>query len=105
LTLKVSRDNVCNTMNGLSSITQKGQVVIPKPIREYLGLKPSDKIYFEVKDDQIIGKAVISIDEAYGMINTGKTYSRKEQKEAIEEETLEKLKRKQDEESKKKSLS
>ena len=29
-----------------SSITAKGQATIPKPIRDYLGLKPGDRIKF-----------------------------------------------------------
>ena len=34
----------------------KGQVVIPKDIREHFGLKKGSKVLFEVKDDEIIIK-------------------------------------------------
>jgi AbrB family looped-hinge helix DNA binding protein len=33
-----------------ATITSKGQVTIPKKIREKLGLKPGDKISFEVNE-------------------------------------------------------
>ena len=34
-------------------IGEKGQVVIPKDIREHLGLKIGEKVVFEVKDDKV----------------------------------------------------
>lgn len=37
-------------------IGEKGQVVIPKDIREFLGLKEREKIVFEVKDKEVIIK-------------------------------------------------
>jgi AbrB family looped-hinge helix DNA binding protein len=36
-----------------SSMTQKGQVTIPAEIRERLGLKPRDRVRFEMKDDLV----------------------------------------------------
>jgi AbrB family looped-hinge helix DNA binding protein len=35
-------------------IGSKGQVVIPKPIRERLNLQPGDDVDFEVRDEQIL---------------------------------------------------
>lgn len=34
-----------------STITTKGQCVVPKKIREYLGLNPGDKIDFVIRED------------------------------------------------------
>ena len=35
---------------------EKGQVVIPKDIREFLNLKTREKIVFEVRDNQVVLK-------------------------------------------------
>jgi AbrB family looped-hinge helix DNA binding protein len=37
-------------------IGEKGQIVLPKDIREYLGLKPGSEVVFEVKGKEIIIK-------------------------------------------------
>jgi AbrB family looped-hinge helix DNA binding protein len=37
-----------------SSMTQKGQVTIPVEIRDRLGLKPRDRVRFDVKDDVVV---------------------------------------------------
>lgn len=37
-------------------IGEKGQVVIPKDIRDFLGLKEREKIVFEVKDNEVVLK-------------------------------------------------
>lgn len=37
-------------------IGQKGQVVIPKDIREYLGLSKGNKVVFEIRDKEVIIK-------------------------------------------------
>ena len=42
------------------SITVKGQVTIPKEIREYLDVRPGDHIYFESSKEVIIIKKAYS---------------------------------------------
>lgn len=37
-----------------ATITSKGQITIPKEIRERFGLKKSDKVKFEVEGDRVI---------------------------------------------------
>jgi len=81
-------------MNGISTLTQKGQVAIPKSIRDYFDLKPSDKVYFEVKDNSIVARRLSSIEEMRGIIKTNKILSKKEMKKIIREAVLEKFKRK-----------
>jgi AbrB family looped-hinge helix DNA binding protein len=34
-----------------STITSKGQITIPKVVRERLQLEPGDRVYFDVRDD------------------------------------------------------
>ncbi|MCP8321986.1 MAG: AbrB/MazE/SpoVT family DNA-binding domain-containing protein [archaeon] len=38
------------------TLSEKGQIVVPKDIREYLGLKPGSEIVFEIRDDEIVIK-------------------------------------------------
>ena len=72
-------------MNGITTMTQKGQVAIPKSIRDYFDLKPSDKVYFEVKDNSILARRLSSIEEMRGIVKTNKILSKKEMKKIIRE--------------------
>jgi antitoxin PrlF len=40
----------------MSTVTKKGQVTIPKPVRDRLHIKEGDSLQFEVKDDVLILK-------------------------------------------------
>ena len=52
-----------------ATITSKGQVTIPKKIRDKLGLKPGDTLNFDIKDSRTISVTrKKSIDEAFGML-------------------------------------
>ena len=37
-----------------SRVTSKGQMTIPKPIREYLGIKEGDRLTFIIRDGEVI---------------------------------------------------
>jgi AbrB family looped-hinge helix DNA binding protein len=41
-----------------SVITRKGQTTIPKEIREFLRLKPNDKLFYIVEDSKVILKPI-----------------------------------------------
>lgn len=41
----------------MSSVTIKGQVTIPKPVRDRLGVKPGDEVKFDLNAD---GQVVLS---------------------------------------------
>jgi AbrB family looped-hinge helix DNA binding protein len=42
----------------VSTVTSKGQVTIPKEIRIFLKIKPSDKVDFEVENGRVILKPI-----------------------------------------------
>lgn len=94
LTNRVILVSISSAMTGISTITQKGQVAIPKPIRDHFQLKPSDKLYFEVKDDLIVARRVSSIDEMRGIAKSNKLFSKKENKETVRKSILSKFARK-----------
>lgn len=41
------------------TLGEKGQVVIPKDIRNYLGLKPGSQVVFDVKEKEIVIKPAV----------------------------------------------
>ena len=73
-------------MNSLeSTMTQKGQVTIPAAIRARLGLKPRDRVRFEVAGDVVtIQRAESKLLAGFGAI---RPRNRPEDWNAIEEET------------------
>jgi AbrB family looped-hinge helix DNA binding protein len=77
-------------MNGISTLTQKGQVAIPKEIRNHFKLKASDKIYFSVQGDTIVAKPIHSIEDMYGIIKTKRVFSKSDMKKVIRESVVEK---------------
>jgi AbrB family looped-hinge helix DNA binding protein len=42
-----------------SVVSEKGQVTIPKPVRERLGLKPGTVIEFEASEGRLVGRKAI----------------------------------------------
>lgn len=65
-----------------ATITSKGQVTIPKKIRDKLGLKPGDKVDFEVNDK---GKLEVST-KTYSIMDTAGILYRPGQKAKTIEE-------------------
>lgn len=53
-----------------ATLTSKGQVTIPKPVRDYLHLQKSDTIDFKITDDGrvLIEKPEYRVSEAGGML-------------------------------------
>lgn len=41
-----------------SVITRKGQVTIPKPVRDRLGLREGEKVFFVMRGDEVVLKVV-----------------------------------------------
>ncbi len=56
-------------MKWVTTLTSKGQVTIPKEIRDELGLRPHDKIRFIIVDGKVgLEKAYPSLEEVAGSL-------------------------------------
>ncbi len=80
-------------MNGIATITQRGQVVIPQPIRQFFNLKPSDRLFFGIEDDKIVARPIISVDEMFGTIKSKRVISKEEYKKVITKRVIKKFKK------------
>lgn len=53
----------------VSSVSPKGQVTLPVEVRRLLGVKPQDKIAFEIDEGQVrIGPARFTLESALGSV-------------------------------------
>jgi AbrB family looped-hinge helix DNA binding protein len=52
----------------ISTVTQKGQVTIPKSIRTFLNIKPSDMIDFSIVNDQVVIKPIKTLQDFRGSV-------------------------------------
>jgi antitoxin PrlF len=77
-------------MQGISTLTQKGQIAIPKAIRDHFNLKTSDKLRFYVENNQIVAEPIKSVREMRGFIKAQRPVSLKEMREAIIEAVVKK---------------
>jgi antitoxin PrlF len=55
-------------MGDITTLTSKGQVTIPKEIRDTLGLKPNDKIQFFIENGHARFKRLPSLEELAGSL-------------------------------------
>lgn len=54
-----------------STVSEKGQVTIPKPLRDRLGLRPGDALEFEAEEGRLTARKVVArdrIDEVRGTL-------------------------------------
>ena len=68
-----------------ATITSKGQLTIPKQVRERLGLKPGDRLAFDLDDDAILLRVEKrrTLEELRGSLPAGRGYpSREAEREA-----------------------
>lgn len=52
----------------LSTVTTKGQVTIPKPIRDLLNIRPSDKVDFVQQGDRVLLVPVKTLKDLRGSV-------------------------------------
>ena len=68
----------------MTTVTQKGQVTIPKSIRQALGVEPGQKVVFEKKKDQIIIKTAVDFFALRGSLKSRKPFDVKAMDKAVE---------------------
>ncbi len=57
-----------------STVAERGQIVIPKPIRDRFGIRPGQQVEFVEKDGQLVlVKVRAPIDELYGILELGQS--------------------------------
>jgi len=63
-----------------ATITSKGQLTIPKQVRERLGLKPGDRLAFDLDDDAILLRVekLRTLEELRGSLPAGRGYPGRE---------------------------
>ena len=66
-----------------SRVGEKGQIVIPKPLREHLHLKPQQKLTILEKDKMLILVPQVSLDELRGIAAGAKTDGFREKKDPL----------------------
>lgn len=75
-----------------TAMSEKGQVIIPKLIRDVLELNPSDKLQVEVVSGRIILSPLPQINDMFGMFKTQAIIDKKKMKEIINEQVNKKFK-------------
>lgn len=70
-------------MQYTSTVTTKGQVLIPKTIRKQLGIKPFDRVSFDVKNEKVMLEVSDSVDSMMGFVKTKKRLTDSQLKKAI----------------------
>ncbi len=72
------------------NIGEKGQVVIPKDIRNHLGLRPGSEVVFEMKNSEVVIKRPLNsrqfVEDFCNVPNKLKKIDIKTIKKALEEE-------------------
>ena len=58
-----------------STVSERGQVVIPKPLRQKLGIRPGQQIDFRIERGRLIAAKVMDqdpVDSVYGILRLGR---------------------------------
>ncbi len=78
-------------MQYVTTISQKGQIVVPKDIRDKLNLKPSDSLKVTLSNKNIIVEPLAPLDEYVGMFGVKKPITKKDIKDTYKKNVSEKL--------------
>ncbi|MBI2103429.1 AbrB/MazE/SpoVT family DNA-binding domain-containing protein [Candidatus Woesebacteria bacterium] len=69
-------------MLNLTTISQKGQIVVPKKFRDSLGLKPSDVLKVSKEKNRLVMEPVDSLEQMFGAFKAKKAIAKSDIKEA-----------------------
>jgi AbrB family looped-hinge helix DNA binding protein len=72
-------------MQGVSTVTTKGQVLIPAHLRKLLGIHSADRVVLRQSGRNIVISKAPTIESMYGFINSKKQFSDAELEQAIEQ--------------------
>lgn len=59
-----------------TTVSEKGQVTIPKKLRDRLGIRAGESLDFEVEDGRLVGRKVTErdpVDEVFGSLGQGRS--------------------------------
>ena len=79
-------------MQYITTISQKGQVVVPKELRDKLDLKASDILNVKLSGKSIVLEPTSAIADHVGMFAVKKPITRKDIKDSFKKHSSEKLK-------------
>lgn len=70
-------------MNTVTTVSTKGQVVIPQLFRQTLGLKPNDKLAFKLEGKRLVAEKVASVEDFLGFVPAKRRLTKNEMKQII----------------------
>ena len=79
-------------MQYVTTISQKGQIVVPKDIRDQLNIKPSDSLKVTRENKTIIVEPLTSVEEFVGMFKVREPLTKKDIKDAYLKHIFKKFK-------------
>ena len=79
-------------MLNITTISEKGQIVVPKKIRDILGIKPSDSLTVSLNGRRIVVEPTFSLNDVYGVFKARGKITKKDIKESAQKYTLRKHK-------------
>ena len=77
-------------MNLVSTVTSKGQVLIPKLIRDQFGLLANTRVFVDVAGDQIVLSPAPTVAQMAGFIKNKRKYADKSDREVVRAAVLRK---------------
>jgi len=77
-----------------TSVTSKGQILIPKAVRDEVGIKPGARALVSAVGGKVVIDLVPTLEKIRGYFRGIKALSKKEQKKIVQEAVVEKFHRK-----------